>query len=181
MSNSLELNKIAAAVLCAGIIYMGSDFVSDILYESEELEQNAYVVDLGSEEAAPVVAAAAPASIEPVGPLLAMADPDEGGKVFRKCAACHSLDEGGPNKVGPNLWGIVNRSIASHEGFSYSSSLKDMSEEIWDYESLNEFLHKPKQYAPGTKMSFPGLKKVSDRANLIAYLRSHASTPAALP
>ncbi|WP_343560824.1 c-type cytochrome [Kiloniella sp. b19] len=178
---SLELNKIAAAVLSAGIIYMGSGFIADLLYKPEDLEKNVYVVDLGDGTATAAPAAEEPQGAEPVSPLLASASVDKGAKLFKKCAACHSVDEGGPNKVGPNLWSIVDRAKASHPGYSYSDVLNGMSAQLWDYEALNEFLYKPKEYAPGTKMSFAGMKKADQRADLIAYLRAQASAPVALP
>src|SRR5690606_24320537 len=98
--------------------------------------------------------------------------------------SCHSIEKGGPNKVGPDLWGVVNRPIASHEGFSYSGAMKEFSEDgsvVWDYEHLNHFLESPKGYIPGTAMGFAGLKNIEDRANIIAYLRSQADEPAPLP
>ena len=119
-------------------------------------------------------------ALEPVGPLLASANVDNGVKVFKKCAACHTPAKGGKNKVGPNLWNIVNAKRGQVAGFSYSKNLS-AKEGDWTYESLNEFLARPKKYIPGTKMAFAGLKKASDRANLIAYLRTLADSPAPLP
>ena len=121
--------------------------------------------------------------IEPIAPLLADADVAAGEAVFKKCQACHTDDKGGANKVGPNLWGVVNRPVASHEGFKYSSAMQAFAEggTVWDYEHLNAFTHKPKDLVPGTAMGFAGLKKVEDRANLVAYLRTMADTPEPLP
>ena len=119
--------------------------------------------------------------LEPVGPLLASADTAKGEKVFKKCGACHTTNKGGANKVGPNLWNIVNAKRGQVEGFSYSKNLCRRKRGTWSYESLNAFLFKPKTYIPGTKMAFAGLKKPSDRANLIAYLRSLSENPAPLP
>lgn len=183
MASSLESNKIAAAVLTAGVIAMLSGFVADLLYHPQvELEQDAYVIAAGDGAAAD---SAAPAdegpALEPITPLLAAADPAAGEKVAKKCTSCHSFDSGGPNKVGPNLYDIVNRPIASHEGFSYSDALAGMSDKTWTYEDLNAFLAKPKDFAPGTKMSFAGLNKVDDRANLVAWLRTLSDSPVPLP
>ena len=117
---------------------------------------------------------------EPIGPLLAKADPNAGEAIFKKCLACHTGDKGGANKVGPNLWGIVNRPVASHEGFAYSAGMKEFSEggkTVWDYDHLSDFLTAPKAYVKGTAMGFAGLKKIEDRANVIAYLRTLADTP----
>ena len=128
--------------------------------------------------------AAEPAAPQPIGPLLAAADPKAGEAVFKKCTACHTGEKGGANKVGPNLWGIVNRPVASHEGFSYSAGMKafaDGGKVVWDYDHLSGFLTAPKAYVKGTAMGFGGLKKIEERATLIAYLRTLADTPAPLP
>lgn len=112
--------------------------------------------------------------------MLASADAEAGAKVSRKCAACHSFDEGGPNKVGPNLWDIVGQDIAKHEDFKYSDALAER-EGNWTYENLSAFLSNPRDYAPGTKMSFAGIKDDEDLANLIAFLREQSGDPQPLP
>jgi cytochrome c len=117
---------------------------------------------------------------EPVSGLLASANVDKGKAVAKKCEACHTFQKGGPNKIGPDLWGVVGRPVASHEGFSYSNALKKKGG-TWDYESINEFIAHPSKTVPGTKMTFAGLDKVQDRADVIAYLRSLADSPAPLP
>jgi cytochrome c len=180
MAGSLEGNKIAAAILTAGIVGVGSSVLSGILYHPHELEEPVYRVEAaaGGEGGA---AEEAPAEAQPIGVLLASASAESGEKAAKKCAACHSFDKGGANKVGPNLYGVVNRPIASHEGFSYSEALSGKSGEAWDYEHLNAFLTSPKAYAPGTKMSFAGISKDAERADVIAYLRSLADEPAPLP
>lgn len=145
-------------------------------------------------ETAPEVAAAQPESppksppeTQPEAPaasgiaaLIAAADPEQGKKNSRKCAACHSFDKGGKNKIGPNLWDIVGQPIAAREGFRYSGALKDLGGD-WTYESLDAFLTAPKTFARGTKMTFRGVKDETDRANLIAWIRSQSNTPAPLP
>jgi cytochrome c len=139
------------------------------------------------ETAEPVVAAAtveaAVEKAEPVSPLaalLARADPERGKKVAKKCVACHTVDRGGKKKVGPNLWGVVGAKPAAREGFKYSRALAGLGG-AWGYAELDAYLASPKTYAPGTKMSFPGVKKPADRADLIAYLRTLADTPPPLP
>ena len=112
---------------------------------------------------------------------MASADPVEGEKVARKCKACHSLDKGGPNKIGPALWDIVGRGIAGAEGYKYSGALSGMSGDSWSLENLDAFIERPKDYAPGTKMSFAGISKEDDRAALLAYLRSLSDNPVPLP
>ncbi len=179
--SSLESTKIAAAILTAGVVAWTGAFISELLYHPEKLEENAYKVAVaGATEAAVVEEAAAPA-LEPVEPLLAAADPTAGEKLVKKCTACHSLENGGPNKVGPNLWNIVERPIAAADDFGYSGTLQDMADKTWTYENLNAFLHKPKDWAAGTKMAFAGIKKVEERADLIAYLRGLSDDPAPLP
>jgi cytochrome c len=180
MAGALEGNKIAAAILTAGIVAVGSGVFSNILYHPHELEEPVYRVEgapkEGGGEAEPATEEA-----QPIGALLASASVESGEKAAKKCAACHSFDKGGANKVGPNLWGVVNRSIGSHEGFSYSEALAGKSGDAWDYEHLSQFLANPKTYAPGTKMSFAGIRKDTERADVIAYLRSLADEPAPLP
>ena len=177
MSN-FEFNKIFAAVLVAGIIAMLAGFVADIAFHAHPLEKDAVEI-----EGAPVVAslgASAPAGPEPILALLASADLSRGQKLSKACAACHSFDQGGVNKVGPALYGIVGRDIGGHGGFAYSTTLTDAQGD-WDYQALNAFLWKPKKAYPGTKMNYAGLKKPSDRAALIAWLRSQGSEGYALP
>lgn len=178
---SLEFNKFAAGVLVAGLVAMGTSKIADILVSPAPLEKNAYVVDTSA--IATVNASASEPSgptLEPVLALLAGADVAKGQKVFKKCAACHSANKDGANKVGPNLYNVVNAKMGAKGGFGYSAALTGMGG-IWDYVSLNGFLAKPKAFVPGTKMSFAGIKKVGDRAAVIAYLRSLADSPAALP
>jgi cytochrome c len=129
----------------------------------------------GGEAAAPAV---------PIAQLLAKADAKAGETVFKKCQACHDGTKGGPNKVGPNLFGVVDRPIASHEGFAYSAAMKDFSKgssEKWTFEYLNKFLMAPKKDVPGTAMGFAGLAKDQDRANVILYLHTLADSPVPLP
>ena len=182
MTDSLEINKIVAAVLTAGVVAMGSGFAAEVLFPHEGHQKPVYQIaaatgeKTGGEAAKP----AAP-SVEPVTPLLASADPAKGAKIAKKCETCHNIDKGGPNKIGPHLWGVVGRPIASVSDFSYSDALKKLSGEKWTYEHLNHFIHNPREYVPGTKMGFAGLKKVQDRADVIAFLREQSDNPLPLP
>lgn len=124
---------------------------------------------------------AAPAGGDNAVAMIASADPAAGAKVSAKCKACHDLTQAAKNKVGPALWGIVGRNHAAVEGFAYSDVLKGMAEKPWTFEDLDHFLAKPKEYAPGTKMAFPGLPKAEDRAALLRWLRDQSDSPVPLP
>jgi len=178
--SSAEWNKVFAAVLLAGLIAMMSGFIAGKLVAPKFPAEAAYKVEVPDDAPA---AAAAPAEpkLEPVGPLMASADPAAGQRGSRACGACHTFDKGGPNRVGPNLWSIVNNKHAHAEGFAYSDAIKSKANTPWSYEELNAFLANPKAYAAGTKMNFAGIRSVQERANLIAWLRTQADTPAPLP
>nr|WP_306264556.1 cytochrome c family protein [Pararhizobium sp. IMCC3301] len=178
--NSFEFNKIAGAILGTLLLAMGLGIVADFIFESGELETPGYVVDVPEADAT-VETAQAPAE-EPITVLLASATVEGGQSISKKCAACHTFEQGGANKVGPNLWNIVNATPASHDGFKYSSAMQAFAaDNVWNYENLNGFLLAPKKYIDGTAMGFAGLKKAEDRADMIAYLRSLSDSPAVLP
>jgi cytochrome c len=171
---SLEANKIAAAVLVGGMLTLSVGLISNIIYGPHEAHE-------GGEAAAPAGAApAAPKAIEPVSGLLASADVAKGAEISKKCLTCHTFGKDEKAKVGPNLWGVVGNKHGHMEGFSYSEAIKSI-DKPWGYEEINHFVTNPKSYAPGTKMTFPGLPKVQDRADLIAWLRTQADSPVALP
>jgi cytochrome c len=174
----MEFNKIFAAILVAGIIASLTGFISHKLVHPHELKENAYHIEGAADESGGAVAVIAKA--EPVLALLASADIAKGEQSAKVCATCHSFTKGGANAIGPNLWGVVNHDKATHAGFAYSDALKNMDGE-WSYANLNKFLWKPKDYVPGTKMNYVGLKKPEDRANVIAYLRTLSDSQAALP
>ena len=175
----MEFNKIFAAILVAGIIAMFAGFLAEGFVKPEKLKENAYAIEGAGDASAG--GAKVEKKAEPILALLATADIERGQKMSKACAACHSFDKGGPNGVGPNLWGVVGRAKQSVSGFSYSGVLNANGENVWTYEALNKFLWKPKKYAPGTKMNYAGLKKPSDRAALVAWLRTLSGSQAALP
>lgn len=176
----LELNKIAAAVLVAGIIGMGAGILADALYAPEKPKARGYSVDVPEEGAATAAASAEPKIVE-LGLLLASASIDKGKETIKKCTSCHSFEKGGANKVGPNMYGIVGAKHAHSAGFNYSDAMKALSDKPWTAEELFHFLHNPKGYLKGTKMAFAGIKSPEELANLIAYLNSNSDAPKALP
>jgi cytochrome c len=181
--SSSNLNMYAGAFLGTVFVMMTVGIVGEAIFHSETPEQEGFAIAVAEGEAPAEGGGAEAPAIEPIAPLLASADAAAGATVFKKCAACHTVENGGANKVGPNLWEIVNRPVAGHEGFNYSAAMKTFAEggTAWDYDHLNAFLKKPKDLVPGTAMGFAGLSKVEDRANVVAYLRSLSDSPAALP
>lgn len=182
--DSFELNKLIGAFLATVFVIFSIGIVSDSIFASPVPEKPGFGIEAAEEDHGGAAAGAEQPAEEPIAVLLAKADATAGAAVFKKCTACHTDDKGGANKVGPNLWNIVNRPIASHEGFSYSGAMKEFSQGgsvVWDYEHLNHFLNSPKGYIKGTAMGFAGLKKPEERANVIAYLRTTADSPAPLP
>lgn len=178
--NNMKFNVAFAALLLAGIIAMFTGFASKTVVPETHLEKDA--VTVASAEGAGAAGGPAKAAMpEPILALLATADIERGKSVSKACAACHNFDKGGANGVGPGLWGVVGHKKQAHEGFAYSGSLAEKGGDVWTYSELNEFLWKPKAYASGTKMNFIGVKKPEDRAALIAWLRTLADSPAALP
>jgi cytochrome c len=178
--DSFELNKLLAALLGTLFVIMSVGIVADAIFAAPVPERPGFAIEAAETETPAGEEADAE---EPIAVLLAAADPGAGEAVFKKCAACHTVENGGANKVGPNLWGIVNRPVASHEGFAYSTGMKAFAEggTVWDYDHLSSFLTAPKAVVKGTAMAFAGLKKPDERANLIAYLRTLADSPAPLP
>jgi cytochrome c len=176
----LEWNKIFAAILVVGILVLGSSIVADMLIEPAELKQNAYAIEVTDGSVAEVADPNQAPVIDPVSPLLASASVEHGASLVKVCSSCHSFEKGGPNKVGPNLWGVVGGPHAHKDDYAYSDAMKKQVGP-WDYEALNKFLYKPSLAVPGTKMGFVGYKKVEDRADVIAWLRTQADTPVPLP
>jgi cytochrome c len=178
--DSMEFNKLAGAVLVAGIAFSGLGVFAGIMVHPARLEHSAIKVE-GVAAPAAEAAAPAPAPITPIGPLLAKADPAAGGADAKKlCSACHNFAEGAGNKVGPDLYGVVGRERASVAGFDYSSALKGKPGK-WTFDDLNAWLHGPKEFAPGTKMGFAGIDDDKERADVIDYLHTLSSSPEPLP
>ncbi len=179
--DSLEFNKIAGAVLGTVFVLFGGSLLAEGIFHGEPPETPGYEIVVA--EAAAGGGEAAPA-VEPIAVRMQTADATAGQTIFRRCAACHNADPGGPNGIGPNLYEVVNRPIASHAGFNYSAGMTEFSQGQsvpWDYEHLDYFIEAPKAHVPGTAMGFAGLQDPKDRADLIGYLRSLAPNPAPLP
>jgi len=178
--DGFQFNKYAGAVLATALgIVVLNHFAGPALVKETYPEQPSYKLPMmeeassGGGEAAKVV---------DLGTLMAAASVDQGATIANKCKACHSLDKGGPNMTGPDLWGVVGRTPGSHAGFAYTAALKGVAGRPWDFEHLNEFLTSPRAAVPGTAMSFAGLKKPEERAALLVYLRTLTDgTPAPLP
>ena len=176
---NIETNKIAGAVFGTLLFVVGVNVIAGGLFAPHKPAVPGY--DLPAPEEAAAGAGAAPAEPEqPLPVLLASADPAKGQASAKKCAACHTFEKGGPNKVGPNLYGVVGRDKAGHEGFNYSAAMKAAGGQ-WTFADLNHFLQNPKSFVKGTSMSFAGLTRDGERADVIAYLQTLADNPVPLP
>lgn len=167
--NTMELTKIVGAACGSLLIFLLIGFFSEGIYAVDRGAES-YVIEVAEGEGGGEDAGGEAIDVEA---LMAAADPGAGGTIWRRCAACHSIEEG-VNQAGPSLAGVVGRDIASIDGFNYSSALTSL-EGAWDYEHLFGFLKNPREYAPGTTMNFAGLASPEDRANIIAYLESGGS------
>jgi cytochrome c len=181
--SGLEVNKIIASIIVAILIIVIIGYAANIVMDnnSEEKSGVAYKIELPESNLSET--ATTPkieSAIEPIAALLMNASIEKGEKIYKKCGSCHNYEKGSVNKVGPNLWNIINRTKAGIDGFAYSDALTKTGG-VWSYEELAAFVYKPKEYIVGTKMNFAGLKKVEDRANLVLFLRNQSDNPAPLP
>ena len=165
-----RFNTIAGWVLGGGIVLLGASLVSGEYFKAERPEHMGYPIPGVVEEGEGGDGEAEP----PIAALLQTADASAGEAVFRKCSACHTIAQGGPNQLGPNLWGTMGAPIAHVAGFAYSEALRSKGG-TWTWEAMSEWLRSPRTFAPGTKMTFAGLSDPQDRANLLAYLNSQGS------
>ncbi len=168
-------NTIAGWVLFAGIVALGGSIVTGEVFHDERPEKMGYPIAGVVEEGAGAAVAEKPIEL-----YLASADPVKGEQVFKKCAACHNADKGGANALGPNLWDVIGEPIGKGKGFPFSDALSGKGGN-WDWTTLGAWLHSPKTFAPGTKMTFAGLSDPQDRANVIAFLNAHSDGPKPMP
>jgi cytochrome c len=177
--DSFELNKIIGAVLATCLVLLVTSFTASALFAPVMPEKPGFeIAAKEAPEGGAKEAAAAPS--EPIEKLLQTASVEKGAASAKKCGACHDFTKGGPNKVGPNLWGIVGRARATMAGFNYSAAIKAKAGD-WTYDDLNKFIANPKGYIPGTAMGFAGIQKDSERADVIDYLHTLADNPVPLP
>ena len=178
--DSFEINKIVAAVLMVALLVIGIGKLSNIIFHVEKPKTPGYAVEV--EQAKTVLSTTEKAVEEKVdiAALMAMGDIAVGEKVFKKCAACHSIIKGGKNNIGPALWNVVGRKTGAVTDYKYSKALASFDKE-WTFEELNGYLIKPAKWIKGTKMAFAGLRKEKDRASVIKYLNQNSDSPVPLP
>ncbi|ABD89265.1 c-type cytochrome [Rhodopseudomonas palustris] len=179
--DSFELNKVLGAVLATCLMLLVSNLAAQAIFAPIKPDKPGYSIAV-KEEAPPAAKDAAPAApSEPIEKLLQTASVEKGMAAAKKCAACHTFEKGGPNRTGPNLFGVVGDHIGEgRNGFNFSAAMKAKGGS-WTFDALNQFLASPKGYIPGTAMGFAGIPKDSERADVISYLRSLADTPVPIP
>jgi len=172
------MNKIIVSIVFVIILVLGINKVTDVIFYVEKPEKSAYQVATVTTVASTTSAETGSASSESgnIMALFASTSVAEGAKVFKKCAACHSIKEGGTNKIGPALWGVLGRTAGSVPDYKYSKAMAAHGKN-WSFEEMNGFLIKPKGWIKGTKMSFAGLKKAKDRASIILFMNTQTNSP----
>ena len=175
--DSFEINKIITAVLLVVLLVFGVGKISDIIFEVKKPDIEGYKVEISSSDATTQTNTESQVD---VAALLALGDIEHGKKIFKKCAACHSINQDGGNKIGPKLWNVMFRTIGSITDYKYSKALSGYKKE-WSWEEINGFLTKPAKWIKGNKMGFAGLKADKDRASVILYLNQNSDNPKPLP
>mgnify|MGYP001218356339 FL=1 len=178
--DSFELNKIIAAVLMVALLVIGIGKLSNIIFHVEKPEKPGYVVELDQTTAVSVSTEKSEDMKVDIAALMAMGDVASGEKIFKKCAACHSINKGGKNNIGPALYNVVGRKIGGVDDYKYSKAFVAYGKD-WSFEELNGFLIKPAKWIKGTKMAYAGLRKEKDRASVIKYLNQNSDNPLPLP
>ena len=179
--DSFELNKIIAAVLMVALLVMGIGKLSNVIFHFEKPETPGYSVEVEQSTVVSSQTSSQPAEDKiDIATLIAMGDIARGEKVFKKCAACHSIVKGGKNNIGPALYNVVGRNVGAVDDYKYSKALSSYGK-AWTFEELNGYLLKPAKWIKGTKMAFAGLRKEKDRASVILYLNQNSDSPMPLP
>jgi cytochrome c len=168
--SAFEWNKIIASVLTAMIVAMAAGILASELVRPKPLEKPVFLPAGAEQVAAAPAEQPAAAKLEPIEPLLTKADPQRGEQLTKVCAVCHTFNKGGPNKIGPNLWDVIDEGIAAVPNYQFSAALQADKGQKWEPEKLNQWLYSPQSFAKGTKMTFVGFPKAQDRADVIAYL-----------
>ena len=176
--DSFELNKILGAILGTCLVLLVTSFTAGAIFSPHKPAKPGFEIAVKEEPAGGEKAAAA--APEPIEKLLQTASIQKGEQAAKKCAACHDFTKGGPNKVGPNLYGVVGDKKGEGRGFNFTAAMKGMGG-TWSIEDLNKFLTNPKGFMPGTAMGFAGIPKDSERADVLAYLNSLSDNPKPLP
>ena len=169
------MNKIIVSIVFAVILVLGINKITDVIFYVEKPEKSAYQVE-GITTVASTASAETSSETGNIMAIFASTSATEGEKVFKKCAACHSIAEGGKNKIGPALWGVLGRQAGSLPDYKYSKAMAEHGKK-WSFEEMNGFLLKPKDWIKGTKMSYAGLKKEKDRAAVILYMNENTNNP----
>jgi len=178
--DSFELNKIIAAILMVGLLIIGLGKITDVIFHVEKPESPGYQVEVESQLTSGTSQTTGMVEKIDITAVMALGDIVSGEKIFKKCAACHSISKGGKNKIGPALYNVVGRAVGGIDNYKYSKTLASYGKE-WTFEELNGFLTKPSSYLKGTKMSYAGLRKEKDRASVIKYLNQNSDSPMLLP
>ena len=179
--DSFEINKIVAAILMVALLIIGIGKISDVIFYVEKPKTPAYLVEVEQASATDTQSNSETAEEKiDIAALMAMGDLATGEKVFKKCAACHSIAKGGKNNIGPALYNVVGRKVGAIDDYKYSSALSEYGKE-WSFEELNGYLIRPAKWIKGTKMAFAGLRKEKDRASVILYLNQNSDSPLSLP
>ncbi len=178
--DSFEINKIVAAILMVALLIIGIGKISDIVFHVDKPKIPGYTVEIEKVASSSKIEDKAVEEKVDISSLMAMGDVTSGEKIFKKCAACHSIVKGGKHKIGPALYNVVGRKVGGVSDYKYSKALAGY-EKSWTFEELNGFLLKPSKWIKGTKMAYAGLRKEEDRASVIKYLNQNSDSPQALP
>jgi len=178
--DSFEINKIVAAVLLVALLVIGIGKLSNVIFYVEKPEKPGYAVEVQQASTSTTATATVEDKKVDIAALMALGDVNAGEKIFKKCAACHSINQGGANKIGPALYNVVGRKIGGVTDYKYSKAFVEYGKE-WNFEELNGFLIKPSKWIKGTKMAYAGLRKEEDRASVIKYLNQNSDSPLPLP